>query len=51
MAMGTGMIETRRAMQIFAATGYAGDWSGEWMQWEPVEVHLPREIETVRGYE
>jgi sugar phosphate isomerase/epimerase len=51
MAIGTGMINTRRAMQLLAAAGYAGYLSGEWIHWEPAKVHLPREIETMRGYE
>jgi len=49
--MGTGIVDTKRAMQLLASMGYEGYFSGEWINWEPPEVHLPREIETMRGYE
>jgi sugar phosphate isomerase/epimerase len=50
-AMGTGAIDTRRAMELLAGAGYSGYLSGEWIKWEPAEVHLPREIETMKAYE
>jgi sugar phosphate isomerase/epimerase len=51
MAMGTGAIDTRRAMELLAGAGYTGYLSGEWINWEPAEVHLPREIATMKAYE
>jgi sugar phosphate isomerase/epimerase len=50
-AMGTGMIDMRRAIQLLPSIGYEGYLSGEWINWEPADVHLPREIETMKGYE
>ena len=51
LPMGTGIIDTRRAMELLASVGFDGYLSGEWINWEPPEVHLPREIATMRGYE
>jgi sugar phosphate isomerase/epimerase len=51
LPMGTGIVDTRRAMELLAAAGYEGYLSGEWIKWEPPEVHLPREIETMKTYE
>lgn len=48
--MGTGMIDTRRAVERLAAIGYEGYLSGEWIDWEPWEVHLPRELAVLRRY-
>ena len=30
---------------------YPGFISGEWINWEPYEQHLPRELATLKGYE
>ena len=51
LPMGTGIVDTRRAMQLLASAGFDGYLSGEWINWEPAEVHLPREIATMTGYE
>ena len=51
MPIGTGIVDTRRAMQLLAGAGFDGYLSGEWINWEPPEVHLPREIQTMQGYE
>ncbi len=49
--IGTGEIDHRRALELLKSIGYDGFISGEWINWEPYEVHLPREIETMRDYE
>lgn len=49
--VGAGVIDHRRAVQLLRAAGYDGYLSGEWIDWEPCEVHLPRELATMRGYE
>jgi sugar phosphate isomerase/epimerase len=49
--MGEGMIDTRRAMALLRSISYTGFLSGEWINWEPYDVHLPRELNTMRGYE
>jgi sugar phosphate isomerase/epimerase len=51
LPIGTGTINTRRAMELLAGAGYTGYLSGEWINWEPAEVHLPREIATMKAYE
>ena len=49
--MGEGIVDTRRAIQLLPSIGYDGYLSGEWINWEPPEVHLPREIEAMKRYE
>jgi sugar phosphate isomerase/epimerase len=51
MPIGTGGIDHRRALQLLKNIGYAGCVSGEWINWEPYEVHLPRELVTLRRLE
>ena len=45
------VLNQARAMELLAGAGYSGYLSGEWIKWEPAEVHLPREIATMKGYE
>lgn len=49
--IGQGEIDHRRALDLLMKAGYAGHISGEWINWEPWEVHLPRELATLRQYE
>lgn len=49
--IGAGTIDHRRAVQLLLAAGYDGYLSGEWIDWEPYESHLPRELATMRAYE
>ena len=49
--IGHGEIDHRRAIDLLAADGYKGFISGEWIDWEPWTVHLPRELETLKRYE
>lgn len=51
MPIGTGGIDHRRALQLLRGIDYQGYLSGEWIRWEPYEVHLPRELATLRKYE
>ena len=51
MPIGEGMVDHRRAVQLLKGGGYDGWLSGEWIGWEPAEVHLPRELATMKGYE
>ncbi len=50
-AFGTGDIDHKEVMELLRDGGYDGYLSGEWINWEPPDVHLPREIATLRGYE
>jgi sugar phosphate isomerase/epimerase len=49
--IGQGAIDHCRAVELLQAAGYDGYLSGEWINWEPYEVHLPRELATMKGYE
>lgn len=49
--IGEGDIDHRRALERLIADGYDGFLSGEWIEWEPYETHLPRELQTMRRLE
>jgi sugar phosphate isomerase/epimerase len=49
--MGTGDIDHRIAVKLLAALPYDGYLSGEWINWEPADVHLPRELAAMKAYE
>jgi len=49
--IGTGDIDHKRALELLSSAGYAGYLSGEWIRWEEYDVHLPRELATMKRYE
>lgn len=49
--IGTGTIDHRRVIELLKGLGYTGFLSGEWINWEPYEVHLPRELAAMKAYE
>ena len=49
--VGQGSIDHRRAVELLEGIDYQGHLSGEWIQWEAWEAHLPRELATMRSYE
>ncbi|MCL2741655.1 MAG: sugar phosphate isomerase/epimerase [Oscillospiraceae bacterium] len=49
-AMGSGDVDHGAALRLLGEDGYSGYVSGEWINWEPPEVHLPRELGRLRGY-
>ena len=49
--VGEGNIDHRRALELLMNDGWDGYMSGEWIGWEPRDVHLPRELEIMKGYE
>ena len=51
LPIGTGDIDHRRAIELLSEIAYDGFISGEWIDWEPYEVHLPRELETMRRFD
>lgn len=51
LPIGDGDFDHRRVVELLVGDGYEGYVSGEWINWQPPETHLPREIETLRGYE
>lgn len=50
-AFGEGEYDLETVFRSLAATDYQGYLSGEWINWEPTEVHLPREVRAMRAYE
>lgn len=50
LPIGTGDIDHRTALRLLYADQYNGYLSGEWINWEPYEVHLPRELATLKTY-
>ena len=50
-AIGEGDIDHKRALELLAAGGYDGCLSGEWINWEPYSVHLPRELAAMKKLE
>lgn len=50
--IGEGVIDHRRALELLLGVDYDGFMSGEWINWaDPYEVHLPRELATLKRYE
>ncbi|MBU4200050.1 MAG: sugar phosphate isomerase/epimerase [Verrucomicrobia bacterium] len=49
--IGQGIVNHRRTVQLLKTLPYPYFLSGEWIGWEPYDVHLPRELATMRGYE
>jgi sugar phosphate isomerase/epimerase len=49
--IGSGAIDHRRALELLKTINYDGYLSGEWIGWEPAEVHLPRELATMKALE
>ena len=47
--VGEGVVDHRRAVEILTRAGFEGHMSGEWINWEPWETHLPREIAAMRA--
>ncbi len=50
LPIGTGDIDHRSAMELLHANRYGGYLSGEWINWEPHAVHLPRELAQLQAY-
>ena len=49
--MGTGLVDHRPVIDLLQSDGFDGYLSGEWINWEPYDVHLPREIAVMKTYE
>lgn len=50
LPIGTGDIDHRRAIELLYADKYTGYLSGEWINWEPYQTHLPRELAQLETY-
>jgi sugar phosphate isomerase/epimerase len=51
LPIGAGEYDNHRVLELLQSTNYDGYLSGEWINWEPGEVHLPREIQSLRALE
>lgn len=51
LPIGEGAIDHHRAIELMLGVNYDGYISGEWIGWEPYQVHLPRELATMKRYE
>ena len=49
--IGHGDVDHERAVRLLKGMGYAGALSGEWINWQPADEHLPRELATMKHYE
>jgi sugar phosphate isomerase/epimerase len=50
--IGQGIIDHGAAIRLLKTISYAGFISGEWINWkDPYEIHLPRELAAMKGYE
>jgi sugar phosphate isomerase/epimerase len=50
LPIGSGEIDHRTAIELLHADHYSGYLSGEWINWEPYETHLPRELAQLKAY-
>ncbi|MFT5087109.1 MAG: sugar phosphate isomerase/epimerase [Candidatus Latescibacterota bacterium] len=50
-AIGEGDIDHKCALELLMDNGYDGYLSGEWINWEAYEIHLPRELATMKKLE
>jgi sugar phosphate isomerase/epimerase len=50
-AFGQGEYDLETVFRSLAAADYTGYLSGEWINWEPADIHLPREIRDMRAFE
>jgi sugar phosphate isomerase/epimerase len=52
LPLGEGALDNRRVVELLLRDGYSGYLSGEWLRWAiPYQIHLPRELATIKGYE
>jgi sugar phosphate isomerase/epimerase len=49
--VGEGDIDHKTALMLLEGMGFDGYMSGEWINWEPYEKHLPRELAAMKAYE
>jgi sugar phosphate isomerase/epimerase len=49
--IGGGGVDHAAPIRLLKKAGYDGFISGEWINWEPWEVHLPRELALLKALE
>lgn len=51
LPIGQGAYNHKRVLALLKSITYSGYLSGEWINWEPAEVHLPRELQAMKQLE
>ncbi len=51
LPVGHGIYDHRAVLHALSSIGYTGFLSGEWIDWEPADVHLPRELAAMKAME
>jgi sugar phosphate isomerase/epimerase len=51
LPVGKGAYDHAGVLRLLHSMGYSGFLSGEWINWEPAEVHLPRELAAMKAME
>lgn len=49
--IGEGIIDHRRAVELLLSMNYPDFLSGEWINWEAYQKHLPRELAAMKSFE
>ncbi len=50
LPVGQGSYDHKRVLQLLRSMDYQGYLSGEWINWEPADVHLPRELAAMKAF-
>ncbi len=51
LPVGQGAYDHAGVLQLLHGAGYSGFISGEWINWEPADIHLPRELAAMKAFE
>jgi sugar phosphate isomerase/epimerase len=51
LPVGQGAYDHRCVLHLLGSVNYDGYLSGEWIDWEPADVHLPRELAAMKAFE
>lgn len=51
LPIGQGAYDHKRVLQLLHGMSYTGFMSGEWINWEAPEIHLPRELAAIKTIE
>jgi sugar phosphate isomerase/epimerase len=51
LPVGQGVYDHARVLHLLRSIHYDGYLSGEWINWEPAEIHLPRELAAMKAIE
>ena len=51
VSIGNGAVDHNMAIRLLKEINYEGYLSGEWIDWDSYEIHLPRELSAMLAYE